>query len=184
MAAGEARVRAWWGKTTLARVRAHPHGPLMLTAVGSELIDLFDQSTRLSWVPMIKHAQLCERLIRQVGERKFVMIMTAPDPDPAVAANMQARLGTYGRDPLVLLKHTATMWTDVTADAGTLVVTAEGEREALLSFEHLPSIAMGGWLKLSFEALIERALVATEAQGTITSEASSASRMIALRVTW
>ncbi len=184
MAAGEPRVRAWWGKSTLARVRAHEHGSILIGAVGHELVDLIEHSTRLTWIPMSTHAAMCERLIAQVGPRKFVAIMSAPDPDPAVTANMQARLDSLGQEPLVLLKHTASMWADVAIDAGTLTVTSDSDRSATLSFENLPPTAMGGWLKLTLEALVERALRATLMEGKITVAGSTASRMLSLHVTW
>jgi len=184
MAADEPRVRAWWSKTTLARFRAQDESAILLKVIGPELIELVDQSTRLAWVPMTKHAALCDRVIAQVGSRRFVEILSSVEPDPVVAANMQARLGVIGDDPLVLLRHTATIWADISADAGRLEVTSDGPCSAQLSLENLPSVAMTGWLKLSFEALIRRAFRATSSQGTVEASSSAASRMLALRVTW
>ena len=182
--ADEPRVRAWWGKTTLARVRAQPQADELLAAIGNELVELFEHSTRLAWIPMTQHAALCERLLAHVGARRFVEILSTPEPDPVVAANMQARIGVVGDDPLVLLRHTANIWADIAADAGTLVVSSEGPTSALLSLENLPPVAMSGWLKLSFEALVARALRATHVKGKVETSGSTASRMLAIRVSW
>lgn len=184
MAVSEPRVRAWWGKTTLARVRSQAQGEALLATVGDELLELVEQSTRLGWIPLTKHAALCDRLLGQLGPERFVQIMSEPDPDPAVTANMQARLGAMGDDPLVLLKHTASMWSDITADCGSLTVVQDDAQSARLELEGLPAIAMGAWLKLSLEALVQRALRATGKTGRIEVSASTASRMMSLRVSW
>ncbi len=184
MAGDEPRVRAWWSKTTLSRFRAQSESASLLKVIGPELVELVDQSTRLAWVPMKQHAALCDRVIAQVGSRRFVEILSTQESDPVVAANMHARLHAIGDGPLVLLRHTATIWADISADAGRLVVTSDSPHSAELSLENLPPVAMTGWLKLSFEALIHRALQATGSKGKVQASSSTASRMLSLRVTW
>lgn len=178
------RVRAWWSQTTLARIRAVPEATVLEQAIGSELLTLIDRSGRLDWLPMTTHAACCDRVIAKLGAASFVAILSAPEADPVFAANLKARVEVVGDNPLQLMRHTASTWAEVATDAGILTVIADGPRAATLSFEDLPPTAARLWFKLSFQALIQRALRATGVNGKIEASSSAALRTLSLRASW
>lgn len=184
MSALEPRVRAWWTQTTLTRIRAAPEAAVLEGVIGSELLTLIDRTARLDWLPMTAHAAMCDAVIAQLGVASCVAILGAPEPDPVFAAKLKARLEVVGDSPLQLMRHTANTWEEMAADAGRLTVISESPRSATLHFEDLPPTAARLWFKLSFQALVQRALRATGATGKIEASSSTALRTLSLRVSW
>jgi len=184
MADAVPRMRAWWSQTTLMRIRAMPEADALLEAIGSELVAKVERCARLDWIDMTQHAALCHSVIGRVGSASFVAILCARETDAVFAANLKARVEVVGDSPLSLMRHTASTWDEIVADAGTLTVSSEGPRSALLTFDDLPPVALRGWFKLSFQALMQRALRASGQQGNIEASSSAALRNLILRVSW